>query len=182
MTLHLVKLCVGASSIEDLSEWQSQHRQRKHRDGKACVYHPTYQSPKSRTNCSMAGRSTGSFVARSWIRQSLIGFEEGTKEDGNALLPSSDGAASDPGPANATPGVPRLALSRGGRRATRFEIRQEGSGSIDAGCDAQKARQSWPHLRPEPAFEPPMSRAPFTPTIAALPSSCLSSARRPWKG
>jgi hypothetical protein len=82
MSLHLVKLCVGAASIEDLSEWQSQHRQRKHRDGKACVYHPTHQSPKKQAELLDGGSLYWVIRGTILVRQSLVGFEDGTKEDG----------------------------------------------------------------------------------------------------
>ena len=82
MTLHLVKLCVGASSIEDLSEWQSRHRQRKHRDGKVCVFHSTYQFPKKQDELLDGGSLYWVIRGTILVRQSLIGFEQGTKEDG----------------------------------------------------------------------------------------------------
>jgi hypothetical protein len=82
MTLHLVKLCVGATSIEDLAAWQAQHRLRKTRDGKACVYHPTYQSPKRGADLLDGGSLYWVIRGTILVRQKLVGLEDGKKDDG----------------------------------------------------------------------------------------------------
>ena len=82
MTLHLVKLCVGAASIEDLSAWQAENRQRKMRDGKACVYHTTHQTPKRQTDLLDGGSLYWDIRGVILVRQKLVGFEEGSKDDG----------------------------------------------------------------------------------------------------
>jgi len=82
MTLHLVKLCVGASSIEDLADWQRENRQCKSRDGQACVYHPTYQSPKRRDDLLNGGSLYWVIKGTILVRQKLVGLEEGTRDDG----------------------------------------------------------------------------------------------------
>jgi hypothetical protein len=82
MTLHLVKLCVGATSIEDLAAWQKQNRRRKTRDGKACVYHPTYQSPKRQAELLDGGSLYWVMRGIILVRQTLVGLKEGTKDDG----------------------------------------------------------------------------------------------------
>ncbi|MEX0644539.1 MAG: DUF1489 family protein, partial [Parvularculaceae bacterium] len=47
MTLHLVKLCVGAASIEDLAAWQSGRLAAQRKAGEAPrLFHATFQSPK----------------------------------------------------------------------------------------------------------------------------------------
>jgi len=47
MTLHLIKLCVGADSIDDLAQWQAKRlAERKKRSGKAEIVHTTRQTPK----------------------------------------------------------------------------------------------------------------------------------------
>jgi hypothetical protein len=83
MTLHLVKLCVGATSIEDLALWQRQHRRRKTRDGKPCVYHPTYQSPKRQAELLDGGSLYWVMKGTILVRQRLVGIEDGTKDDGS---------------------------------------------------------------------------------------------------
>ena len=71
MTLHLVKLCVGASSIEDLADWQRENRQCKSRDGQACVYHPTYQFPKRRDDLLDGGSLYWVIKGTILVRQKL---------------------------------------------------------------------------------------------------------------
>lgn len=47
MTLHLIKLCVGADSIEDLAHWQKQRLAELKRKGRrAELVHVTRQTPK----------------------------------------------------------------------------------------------------------------------------------------
>ena len=49
MTIHLVKLCVGCDSIEDLATWQSGRLKQMKTDGiKPELFHRTFQSPKRR--------------------------------------------------------------------------------------------------------------------------------------
>ena len=83
MTLHLVKLCVGPSSIEDLAAWQSEHRRHKGRDGKRYVYHRTFQSPKRQAELLDGGSIYWVMKGVILVRQKLAGFEEGTKDDGS---------------------------------------------------------------------------------------------------
>jgi hypothetical protein len=82
MTLHLVKLCVGVSTIEDLAAWQTEHRPYKTHDGKICVYHRTFQSPKRQTELLDGGSIYWVIRGVILVRQKLIGFEDGTKDDG----------------------------------------------------------------------------------------------------
>lgn len=83
MTLHLVKLCVGASSIEDLAAWQSTHRGHKSSDGKRYVYHRTFQSPKRQDELLDGGSIYWVMKGVILVRQKLAGFEDGTKDDGS---------------------------------------------------------------------------------------------------
>jgi hypothetical protein len=82
MTLHLVKLCVGAASVEDLAAWQGENRQRKLRDGTRCVYHPTHQSPKKQDELLDGGSLYWVMRGIILVRQKLVGFEDGSKKDG----------------------------------------------------------------------------------------------------
>ncbi len=84
MTLHLVKLCVGADTIEDLADWQATHPPRKSRDGVDCAYHRTFQSPKRQAELLDGGSIYWVIRGVILVRQKLIGFEEGTKDDGSA--------------------------------------------------------------------------------------------------
>ena len=82
MTLHLIKLCVGATSIEDLAEWQARYAMRKVKGGKRCAFHTTFQAPKRQTE--LAGGSLYWVIkGMVLVRQPLIGFDDGTKDDGS---------------------------------------------------------------------------------------------------
>ncbi len=45
MTVHLVKLCVGAASIEDLARWQAMPRNLVMHGRRKVAYHTTFQKP-----------------------------------------------------------------------------------------------------------------------------------------
>ena len=82
--LHLVKLCVGASSIEDLEEWQAAYPGFKTgKRGQRRVFHTTFQSPKRQAELLDGGSLY--WVIKGFIqaRQTLTGFEDGQKEDGS---------------------------------------------------------------------------------------------------
>ena len=50
MPLHLIKLCVGCDSIEDLASWQAERLRARRRAGekKPRLFHRTFQTPKRR--------------------------------------------------------------------------------------------------------------------------------------
>jgi len=84
MTLHIVKLCVGADSIEDLEVWQNQRAADAPRrdNGLPELFHTTRMVPK-RQDAVLDGGSLY-WVIRGVIqvRQQIIGFEEARREDG----------------------------------------------------------------------------------------------------
>ena len=82
MPLHLIKLCVGASSIAELAEWQTQRRQAKTANGRPCVYHTTFQAPKREAELLSGGSLYWVMKGTIAARQRLVGFEEGKKDDG----------------------------------------------------------------------------------------------------
>ncbi len=82
MTLNLVKLSVGTTAIEDLAAWQTEHRSRKTRDGVACVYHRTFQFPKRQAELLDGGSIYWVIRGVILVRQKLIGFEDGKRDDG----------------------------------------------------------------------------------------------------
>lgn len=82
MTLHLVKLCVGTASIEELALWQRDNRRCKTRDGKAAVYHRTYQFPKRRDDLLDGGSLYWVIRGTILVRQKLVGLDDGTRDDG----------------------------------------------------------------------------------------------------
>lgn len=85
MTLHLVKLCVGATSIEDLVQWQEERLASARRNGRdARLFHTTFQTPKRQTELLDGGSLYWVIKGQILVRQRLTGFGDGKKEDGTA--------------------------------------------------------------------------------------------------
>jgi hypothetical protein len=84
MPLHLIKLCVGCDSIEDLAEWQAERLKQRRRAGekKPQLYHRTFQSPKRREELLDGGSLYWVIKSLVQVRQPLLDITEGTKEDG----------------------------------------------------------------------------------------------------
>ncbi|MDX2306772.1 MAG: DUF1489 domain-containing protein [Hyphomicrobium sp.] len=85
MTLHLIKLCVGAASIDDLATWQAGNRQfHKKVGGATAVFHTTFQTPKRVEELLDGGSLYWVIKGVIQCRQRLVGFDDGQKEDGSA--------------------------------------------------------------------------------------------------
>lgn len=85
MTLHLVKLCVGADSIEDLAKWQAGRLKAQKKARKPSrLYHTTFQAPKRQAELLDGGSLYWVIKGIIQARQRLIGFDDGQKEDGSA--------------------------------------------------------------------------------------------------
>jgi hypothetical protein len=83
MTLHLVKLCVGAASIEDLADWQQNRlKEQRKRGEKPRLFHATFQTPKRQAELE-GGSLYWVIKGVIQVRQPLAGFEEGHKADGS---------------------------------------------------------------------------------------------------
>jgi hypothetical protein len=84
MTLHLVKLCVGAASIEDLAVWQRKRltEQKKSRE-KPRLFHTTFQTPKRQAQLLDGGSLYWVIKGVIQVRQRIVGFDEGHKADGS---------------------------------------------------------------------------------------------------
>ena len=84
MTLHLVKLCVGAASIEDLAVWQRERltEQKKSR-AKPRLFHTTFQTPKRQAQLLDGGSLYWVIKGVIQVRQRIVGFDEGHKADGS---------------------------------------------------------------------------------------------------
>ena len=83
MTVHIIKLCVGADSVEDLAIWQRQRMAETARQtGRAILFHTTRMVPKRQDDVLDGGSLY--WVIRGVIqaRQRILGFDEGQKEDG----------------------------------------------------------------------------------------------------
>ncbi len=84
MGLNMVKLCVGATSVEDLAAWQASRATFKAPDGKRCVAHTTFQSPKRQADLVPGGSLYWVIKGVILVRQPLVGFAEGRKDDGSS--------------------------------------------------------------------------------------------------
>jgi len=83
MTLHLVKLCVGCESIEELASWQAERLKQMKRDGeKPELFHRTFQSPKRRDELLDGGSLYWVIKGIVQVRQRLVDLREGKKPDG----------------------------------------------------------------------------------------------------
>jgi hypothetical protein len=83
MPLHLIKLCVGCDSIEDLGAWQAERlRQMKKAGQKAELFHRTFQMPKRRDELLDGGSIYWVIKGIVQVRQKLVDLREGTREDG----------------------------------------------------------------------------------------------------
>ncbi|MCC7250367.1 DUF1489 domain-containing protein [Hyphomicrobium sp.] len=84
MALHIIKLCVGVSAIEDLAAWQRERiREQKARGEKPRLFHATLQTPKRQKELLDGGSLYWVIKGTIQVRQKLVGFEEGQKEDGS---------------------------------------------------------------------------------------------------
>jgi hypothetical protein len=84
MALHLVKLCVGAASIEDLAAWQAGRLKAQEKSGKKPqIFHTTFQAPKRQAELLDGGSLYWVIKGIIQARQKLAGFGEGQKDDGS---------------------------------------------------------------------------------------------------
>jgi hypothetical protein len=83
MALNLVKLCVGAASIEDLAQWQAMRGHTLKRGGRQVAFHTTFQKPTRDRELLDGGSLYWVIKGAILVRQPLAGFDEGTKDDGS---------------------------------------------------------------------------------------------------
>jgi hypothetical protein len=84
MALHIVKLCVGADSIEDLAAWQKGRVAAQKAAGlKPRVFHTTFQMPKRQDEVLDGGSLYWVIKGIVQVRQAIIGFDQGQKENGS---------------------------------------------------------------------------------------------------
>jgi hypothetical protein len=85
MSLHLIKLCVGCDSIEDLASWQAERLRARRRAGekKPRLYHRTFQTPKRAAELIAGGSLYWVIKGVIQVRQRIVGFGEGHKKDGS---------------------------------------------------------------------------------------------------
>ena len=84
MTVHLVKLCVGAESIEDLGAWQKQRLAALKAAGEKRPHlsHRTFQTPKRRDELLAGGSLYWVIKGVVQARQKLVALSQGSKDDG----------------------------------------------------------------------------------------------------
>ena len=76
MTLHLIKLCVGADSIEDLADWQNKRAaQRKRNGGSSDVMHITRMTPKRGPELLAGGSLYWVIKGQIAVRQKLLALK-----------------------------------------------------------------------------------------------------------
>ena len=84
MALHIIKLCVGADSIEDLHAFQKERLAAQKKAGeKPRLFHTTFQTPKRQAELMDGGSLYWVIKGTIQVRQRLVGFEEGHKPDGS---------------------------------------------------------------------------------------------------
>jgi hypothetical protein len=84
MTLHLIKLCVGCESIEDLASWQKERlgERRKAGEKRPQLFHRTFQMPKRRDELLAGGSLYWVIKGLVACRQPLLGIKPFTDKDG----------------------------------------------------------------------------------------------------
>lgn len=83
MTVHLIKLCVGAEGVEDLSAWQSDRMAERRAAGlEPHPFHVTRMWPKRAEDLLAAGSLYWVFRGLVLARQRIIGLEPRRGEDG----------------------------------------------------------------------------------------------------
>ena len=84
MPLHLIKLCVGVETIEDLAGWQAERLKQMKKSGerKPRLFHRTFQTPKRRAELLDGGSLYWVIKGIVQVRQQLLDLAEGTRDDG----------------------------------------------------------------------------------------------------
>jgi len=81
MTLHIIKLCVGCDSIEDLASWQAQRirDQKKRKVKKPELVHVTRMTPKRKDEVLDGGSLYWVIKGQIAVRQKLLDLKPVTK-------------------------------------------------------------------------------------------------------
>jgi hypothetical protein len=80
MTLHLIKLCVGADSIEDLAQWQAGRiKEQKKKGKKPELIHVTRMTPKRKDEILDGGSLYWVIKGQIAVRQKLLALKPVTK-------------------------------------------------------------------------------------------------------
>jgi hypothetical protein len=81
VTLHIIKLCVGADSIEDLADWQKKRlAERKKKGGVAKIMHVTRMTPKRADELLDGGSLYWVIKGQIAVRQKLLALKPVVRE------------------------------------------------------------------------------------------------------
>ena len=84
--LHLVKLCVGCDSIDDLRQWQKRRLAERRRRGEpARLYHFTRMMPQRRDEILAGGSLYWVIKGQIRVRQRVLALEARSDEDGRGF-------------------------------------------------------------------------------------------------
>lgn len=85
MTVHLLKLCVGVETVQDLRDWQAERLKRMARAGKAPeLCHRTRQTPRRRDEVLDGGSLYWVVKGVILVRQRILDLRTDRKDDGTA--------------------------------------------------------------------------------------------------
>ena len=85
MALHILKLCVGAETIDDLAVWQASRVARlKAQRLPPRIEHRTFQTPKRDAEVLAGGSLYWVIKGVIQVRQRFVGFDTGVKDDGSS--------------------------------------------------------------------------------------------------
>jgi hypothetical protein len=85
MTLHLVKLCVGCDTVQDLAEWQVERlKELKRARKKPELCHRTLQTPKRAAEILDGGSLYWVIKGFILVRQRIVALRADVKDDGSA--------------------------------------------------------------------------------------------------
>jgi hypothetical protein len=85
MTVHLVKLCVGVETVQDLAVWQAERLRRLTQTGEAPeLCHRTRQTPRRRNEILDGGSLYWVVKGFVLVRQRILDLKGATKDDGTA--------------------------------------------------------------------------------------------------
>lgn len=83
VALHLIKLCVGAESIDDLAQWQEQRRQERRKRGEPNEsFHVTRQTPRRASELLDGGSLYWVIKGQIAVRQRLLELRQVVKDGG----------------------------------------------------------------------------------------------------
>ena len=81
--IHLVKLCVGCDTIEELAEWQGRRLETmRAAKTKPELFHRTFQTPKRRAELLAGGSIYWVIKGMVQARQKVVDLRDGTRDDG----------------------------------------------------------------------------------------------------